>query len=74
MKKITKIIGFLIILLAGDFVASNLFFKKKEFWEYERLLDHYWRVSSDIYHHGLMKNIDVIEPWGFSIKKRKFKN
>ena len=74
MKKITKIIGFLIILLAGDFVASNLFFKKKEFWEYDRLLDHYWRVSSDIYHHGLMENIDVIEPWGFSLKKRLITN
>ena len=74
MKKITKIISYLILLLIGDFTASNLFFKKKGFWEYERLLDHYWRVSSDIYHHGLMKNIDVIEPWGFSLKKRLITN
>ena len=74
MKKINKIIVFLILLLIVDFFASTLFFKKKEFWKYEKLLDHYWRTSSDIFHHGIMANIDVIEPWGFSLKKRLITN
>ncbi len=74
MKKITKIIIYSIILLSLDFVLSNLVFKKKNFWNYDRLLDHYWRVSSDIYHHGLMANIDIIEPWGFNLEKKLITN
>ena len=74
MKKISKIIIYSISILVIDYFASNLFFKKKEFWKYERLLDHYWRVSSNIYHHGLMPNINVIEPWGFSLKKNLITN
>ena len=70
MKKIKKIFIYFSVILFFDFILSNLFFKKKSFWEYERLIDHYWRITSDIYHHGLMANIDIIEPWGFSLEKR----
>ena len=45
-----------------------------KFWEYEKLIDYYWRISSDVYHHDLLANIDVIEPWGFSMKKRLITN
>ncbi len=74
MKKIKKIFIYFFFILFFDFILSNLFFKKKDFWEYERLIDHYWRISSDIYHHDLMPNIDVIEPWGFSLQKRLITN
>ncbi len=74
MKKIKKIFIYFSVMLFFDFILSNLFFKKKSFWEYERLIDHYWRITSDIYHHGLMANIDIIEPWGFSLEKRLITN
>ena len=74
MKKIIKTIGYLLILLTADFFLSNLYFNKKEFWKYDKLLNYYWRVSSNIYHHGLMENVDVVEPWGFSLKKKLITN
>ena len=74
MRKIIKTISYLLILLISDFIISNLYFNKKEFWNYDRLLDYYWRVSSNIYHHGLLENVDVVEPWGFSLKKRLVTN
>ena len=74
MKKIKKIFIYFSVILFFDFILSNLFFKKKSFWEYERLIDHYWRITSDIYHHGLTANIDIIEPWGFSLEKRLITN
>ena len=55
-------------------LLGPIFLKKTEFWEYKKLLNHYWRISSDVFHHGLMPNIDVIEPWGFSLEKRLITN
>lgn len=73
-KNIFKIIIYLITILGLDFIGSNLIFKKKSFWEYKKLNDLYWRIPSDIYHHDLLPNIDVIEPWGFSMSKRLITN
>tara|TARA_B100001250_G_scaffold378101_1_gene367694 strand:- start:403 stop:1512 length:1110 start_codon:yes stop_codon:yes gene_type:complete len=74
MKKITKTIIYISLILIIDFFISNLFLKNKNFWKYDKLLNHYWRVPSNIYHHGLLPNINVIEPWGFSLKKRLITN
>ena len=74
MNKLKKILLLSIIILSLDFVLSNLLFKKMQFWSYEKLVDHYWRIPSDIYHHDLMPNINVIEPWGFSLKKKLITN
>ena len=74
MKIFFKIISYFILILIIDFIGSNIFLKKTEFWEYKKLLNHYWRISSDVFHHGLMPNIDVIEPWGFSLEKRLITN
>jgi hypothetical protein len=73
-KKYFKILLYLIIILSVDFFLSNLFFKNKSFWEYKRLNDLYWRIPSNIYHHDLLPNINVIEPWGFSMSKRLITN
>ena len=67
MKIFFKIISYFILILIIDLIGSNIFLKKTEFWEYKKLLNHYWRISSDVFHHGLMPNIDVIEP--FSVIK-----
>jgi len=74
LKKIFKYTLYLIFFLIIDFSLSNLILKGKKIWEYEKLLDHYWRIKSDTYHHTLLENIDVIEPWGFSLKKRLITN
>ena len=69
-----RILKFIILILLLDFIISNLFFKKMKFWEYSKLKDHYWRIPSDIYHHDIMPNIDVNEPWGFNMSKRLITN
>ena len=74
MKIVFKIISYFILILIIYFIGSNIFLKKTEFREYKKLLNHYWRISSDVFHHGLMPNIDVIEPWGFSLEKRLITN
>ena len=61
-------------LLIADFISSNLIFKKKEFWQYDKLIDYYWRIPSKIYHHDLKANINVIEPWGFNLEKKLITN
>ena len=74
MNKLVKIFIYFSLILMLDLILSNLFFKKKNFWNYDKLLDHYWRISSDVYHHGFMPNVNVIEPWGFSLKKKLITN
>ena len=69
-NKFFRIIFYLVIILIADFTGSNLIFKNKDFWEYKKLSNLYWRIPSNIYHHDLLPNIDVIEPWGFSMSKR----
>ena len=72
MKK--KIIFILLSYLIIDFSISNILFKKTNFWEYEDYVPKYWRISSQIYHHDLMPNIDVTEQWGGKFKKRLITN
>ena len=69
-----KIIKIILAILIIDFVASNLLFKKLNFWEYDKLTNQYWRVPSKIYHHDLLPNINVIEPWGFKLEKKLITN
>ena len=74
MKKIIRFTKYIIFILIIDFLLSNLVLKNKKIWEYEKLIDHYWRVPSQIYHHDLLPNINVIEPWGFNMKKKLITN
>jgi len=69
-----KIIKIILTILIIDFVASNLLFKKFNFWEYDKLTNQYWSVSSIIYHHDLLPNINIIEPWGFKLEKKLITN
>jgi len=74
MKKIINLTSIIILFLTLDFAASNLILKKQEFWKYDGFIDHYWRIKSNIYHHDLMPNVNVIEPWGGTFKKRIITN
>ena len=69
-----KIFISLILIFLIDFVSSNLYFKKKDFWYYDGFVDHYRRISSKIYHHDLLPNINLDEPWGGTFKKKLITN
>ena len=71
---IKKLIIFFSLILIVDFLLSNLIFKKTKIWKYSKLIDQHWRIPSNIYHHAIKPNIDVIEPWGFSLEKRLITN
>ena len=53
-----------IIFLIFDYIGSSLFLKKTIYWKNYNWEKKYWRVSSDVYHHDLLPNIDVTEKWG----------
>lgn len=46
-----------------DLFFTNFIFKKTQFWKSTNKVNHYWRIKSEIYHHDLMPNIDVVENW-----------
>ena len=73
-KKYSIYFIFIIFILIFDYLSSNIYFKKKDFWKSKTVNNLYWRIPSNIYHHDIMANIDVIEPWGFSMKKRLITN
>lgn len=74
MKNIFKYLLYFVFFLALDFGISNLFLKEKNIWKYDRLIEKYWRIPSDIYHHDLLANINVVEPWGSQLKKKLITN
>ena len=53
----------LLIYLSFDFLVTNFFLKETEIWKSNEKVDHYWRIKSDIYHHDIMPNVEVVEPW-----------
>ena len=71
MKSIFKII---IAVLIIDFVFSTIFLKKTDIWINKNWENKYWRISSNIYHHDLKANIDVMESWGGKFDKRIITN
>ena len=71
MKTFFKI--FLIIFVL-DFLITSTILKKLKFWDNEISKNQYWRIESSIYHHDLLPNIDIIESWGFNLKKRLITN
>ena len=65
---------YLFLILLFDFVISNIFFKNTSYWNISEWEKKYWRIPSEIYHHGIMPNIDKIEKWGGQISKRVITN
>ena len=64
MKNKFKIFFFgSLIYLLFDFLITNLFLKNTEIWKSTQKVDHYWRIKSEIYHHDIMPNVEVVEPW-----------
>ena len=59
-----------IILLIIDFLFSSIFLKNTIYWENKNWEKKYWRISSEIYHHDLMSNVDVVEKWGDLLEYR----
>jgi len=59
-----------IILLIIDFLFSSIFLKNTIYWKNQNWEKKYWRISSEIYHHDLMPNVDVVEKWGDLLEYR----
>ena len=69
-----KIIFILLIALLIDIILSNLIFKNTIYWSNNSWDKRWWRVSSKIYHHDILPNIDQVEEWGGKLKKRLITN
>ena len=62
-NKFKKFFFILLIYLSFDFLVTNFFLKETEIWKSTEKVDHYWRIKSKIYHHDIMPNVEVVEPW-----------
>ncbi len=69
-----KYILFFVSALLIDIIISNLVFKNTKYWKNSTWEKKWWRVSSSIYHHDILPNIDQIEIWGEKIKQRLITN
>jgi hypothetical protein len=58
-----------LLVLTIDFLLSSFFLKETKIWENDQWQNKYYRIKSDVYHHDLMPNIDVVERMGWKIKK-----
>jgi len=67
-------IKIVILVLITDIIFTNLIFKNTPYWENILWEKKYWRVSSPIFHHTILPNIDKIEKWGGNIEKRVITN
>ena len=67
---------FLIVLsiLIIDSLLTFIFLKKTDFWINDQWQNKFYRVKSDIYHHDLMPNIEVVETWGGNLKRKIYTN
>ena len=62
------------LVLTIDFLLSSFFLKENEIWENDQWQNKYYRIKSDVYHHDLMPNIDVVEGWGGKLKRQIITN
>ena len=69
-----KYILFFISALLLDIIISNLIFKNTKYWDNSGWEEKWWRVSSPIYHHDILPNIDQVEIWGGQIKQKLITN
>ena len=58
--KINNKIIFIFLLLIFDLIISNLFLKNTTFWKVSEWENKYWRIQSEIYHHDILPNINVV--------------
>jgi len=63
-----------LIVLIFDFVITNLFLKKNDFWENDKWKKKTHRIKSNIYHHDLQPNIVAYETWGGILKRKIITN
>ena len=63
-----------LLVLTIDFLLSSFFLKESEIWENDQWQNKYYRIKSDVYHHDLMPNIDVVEKWGGKLKRQIITN
>lgn len=67
---------FLIVLsiLIIDSLLTSIFLKKTDLWKNDQWQNKFYRVKSDVYHHDLMPNIEVVETWGGKLKRKIYTN
>jgi len=70
MNKLKYIFIFFLI----DLTISNFFLKNTPYWSVIEWEEKYWRVSSKIYHHGILPNIEKNEKWGGQLIKKIITN
>ena len=63
-----------LIIFTIDFFLSSFFLKNTAYWNNEQWPNKYYRIKSDIYHHDLMPNIEVVESWGGRLKRKIITN
>ena len=63
-----------LLVLTFDFLLSSIFLKKTEIWQNDQWQNKYYRIKSNIYHHDLMPNIEIIEGWGGKLKRKIITN
>jgi len=64
----------ILIIILLDLLVSAIFLKNTELWKNNDWKNKYWRIESNVYHHDLLPNIDVIEKWGGNLQKRILTN
>ena len=70
MSKKFKIINFFfyfLLIFIFDYILTYSFFKKTSYWTSindKFSINKKWRIESDLYHHDIVINIDVINNWG----------
>ena len=72
--KINNKITFIFLLLIFDLIISNLFLKNTSLWSVSGWENKYWRIQSEIFHHDILPNINVVEKWGGKISKKLITN
>ena len=73
-KFIVTFFNFCVVCISIDFLLSFFFLKKTKVWGNDQWQDKYYRIKSDLYHHDLMPNIDVVEGWGGKLKRQIITN
>jgi hypothetical protein len=71
---VKKSLGIITIVITLDLIVSAIFLKNTILWNNNDWENKYWRIESNIYHHDLLPNIDVVEKWGETHQKRILTN
>ena len=66
-SKLNNFLYYFFLILLFDCIFTHFLFKKTSYWtniNKQFSIDKKWRIKSDLYHHDIAKNIEVVESWG----------